>query len=208
MSAVIRSRRPGSPDPAVTHSMAQSPSASVGARLGWDEPVQVCGETGSDEQTARRRPVPVRDPSGEGFRGARSGQQALLGQPVLHDRGRVELLAGGVLVECAQFVGRERSLDRVDRLDGLRIEAVRHQRDDVLRQDEVLGLPEDDQAVFADGGAGGVDVGDVDILLVRVSTVSGVAGVLHRGDLGVVPVDPLEALGPVGAGGELGVRGH
>ena len=32
--------------------------------------------------------------------------------------------------------------------------------------------------------------------------------VLHRGDLGVDPVDPLEALGPVGTGGELKVRGH
>ena len=42
----------------------------------------------------------------------------------LRDRGRVELLAGGALVECVQFVGRERSLDRVNRLDGLRIEAV------------------------------------------------------------------------------------
>ena len=35
----------------------------------------------------------------------------------------------------------------------------------------------------------------------------GPAGVLHRRDGGVDPVDGLEALGAVGAGGELRVRG-
>lgn len=100
-----------------------------------------------------------------------------------------------------------RSSSSVSTLDGLRVETVRHQWDDVLRQDEVLGLPEDDQAVFVDGGAGCVDVGDVDILLVRASTISGAAE-SFTGMILVVPVDPLEALGPVGEGGELGVRGH
>lgn len=97
-----------------------------------------------------------------------------------------------------------RSSSSVSTLDGLRVETVRHQWDDVLRQDEVLGLPEDDQAVFVDGGAGCVDVGDVDILLVRASTISGAAE-SFTGMILVVPVDPLEALGPVGEGGELGV---
>ena len=139
---------------------------------------KVCDETVSDEQTARRRPVPVREPSGKA-----SAAPAQVNRPCLVSRSFVivaesSCLPVECLFECAQFVGRERSLD------GLRIETVRHQWDDVLRQDEVLGLPEDDQTVFVDGGAGGEDVGDVDILLVRASTISGVAGVLHRDDLG------------------------
>ena len=68
---------------------------------------KVCGETVSDEQTARRRPVPVREPSGKA-----SAAPAQANRPCLVSRSFVivaesSCLPVECLFECAQFVVRE-----------------------------------------------------------------------------------------------------
>ena len=54
-----------------------------------------------------------------------------------------------------------RSSSSVSTLDGLRVETVRHQWDDVLRHDEMLGVGEDDEVLFLNRWGRCVEVNEI-----------------------------------------------